>query len=289
MQQVARPQISVRNDPAPSRVAYKMQRMMLRPGFKRFLRIGVPFLTLATVGLVVFSNPQYRQEISLKADEFRRAIQERPEFMVNLMAIDGASDDISDEIRQLLPQNFPVTAFDLDLEEMRQTVANLDVVANVVVQVRKGVLQIIVTEREPVMVWRSGDGLMLVDIDGHRIKPLQNRNLRSDLPLITGAGANLHVQQALEIFASAGPLMPRIRGFARKGQRRWDLVLDRDQRILLPEQNPAFALERVIALAKAQDMLARDLTVIDVRNGKRPTIRMAKGAVDALRKIRAQQ
>lgn len=285
MQQV----VSPRRDPAPSRVSYKMQRMMLRPGFRRFLRLGLPMLVLATTTLIVLSDAGRREVISLKFTEFSRAIEERPEFMVKLMAIDGASASVAEDIRKGLPLNFPITAFDLDLEAMRASIAEIDVVANVVVQVRKGILQIDITERTPALVWRSVDELMLVDKTGHRVVSIEARNARADLPLIAGAGADEYVGQALDIFANSGPLAGRIRGLERMGQRRWDLVLDRNQRIMLPEENPILALERVIALSKAQDMLARDLTVIDLRNGKRPTIRIAQGAIDALRQIRAQQ
>ena len=42
-----------------------------------------------------------------------------------------------------------------------------------------------------------------------------------------------------------------LRGLVRVGDRRWDLVLDRNQKIMLPEQNAPAALERLIALDKA--------------------------------------
>jgi cell division protein FtsQ len=64
------------------------------------------------------------------------------------------------------------------------------------------------------------------------------------------------------------------------GERRWDVVLDRDQRILLPETDPVRALERVIVLDDAQDMLERDLVAVDMRLAARPTIRMNQGAVE---------
>jgi cell division protein FtsQ len=280
---------SPRIDPAPSRVSYKAQRMMLRPGFRRFLRLGLPVLLVGATALIVLSDEMHRDAIALKYTEFRRAIEERPEFMVKLMAIDGAGDLLATEIRQSLPVDFPVTAFDLDLETMRENIAKHDVVADVTVRVRKGILQITVTEREPALVWRSATDLLLLDTGGHRVVSIAARAVRSDLPLVAGAGADKHVAQALEIFAAAGPLADRVRGLERMGQRRWDLVLDRDQRILLPEENPILALERVIALNSAQDMLARDLTRIDMRNAKRPTIRIADSAIQALRQIRAQQ
>jgi cell division protein FtsQ len=59
------------------------------------------------------------------------------------------------------------------------------------------------------------------------------------------------------------------------GERRWDLVLDRNQRILLPEQGAVEALERVIALDGPQDILSRDIKRVDLRLGARPTVQMS--------------
>ena len=73
-------------------------------------------------------------------------------------------------------------------------------------------------------------------------------------------------------------LAPRLRGLVRMGERRWDVVLDRGQRILLPEEAPVQALERVIALDGAQDILSRDITRIDMRLGARPTVKMSEHA-----------
>lgn len=287
MQQVAQPMTAPRRDPAPSRISYKIQRLMLRSGFKRFLRVGVPVLAItATIGIVL-ADANRREAIELKVAEMRRSIEERPEFMVKLMAIDGASDAVAADIRVGLPLEFPMTAFDLDLEEMRAAIAAMDVVASVDVIVRSGVLQINVVERTPLVVWRSFEEIVLLDEGGHRVVPITNRADYPDLPLIAGQGADEHLNQALEVFAATGPLAGRVRGVERMGKRRWDLVLDRSQRILLPEQDPIAALERVIALSKAQDLLARDLTIIDMRNGHRPTIRIADSAIEELRRIRA--
>lgn len=287
MQQVEQTLTAPRRDPAPSRISYKIQRLMLRSGFKQFLRAGLPvFLITATIGTVL-ADAGRREAIELKIAEIRRSIEERPEFMVKLMAVDGASDVVATEIRAGLPLAFPMTAFDLDLEEMRAAIAEMDVVDNVDVIVRSGVLQINVVERTPAVVWRSYQEIVLLDADGHRVTPILSRADYPDLPLIAGQGADKHISQALDILAASGPMAGRVRGIERMGERRWDLVMDRSQRILLPEQKPIAALERVIALSKAQDLLARDLTIIDMRNGHRPTIRIADSALEELRRIRA--
>ncbi|WP_428548668.1 cell division protein FtsQ/DivIB [Profundibacter sp.] len=279
---------NMRRDPAPSRAAYKAQRLMLTPGFRRFLRVGLPVIAIAAAVGIYLSDSDRRDALELKVSEMRRAIEERPEFMVNLLAIDGANDAVAADIREIIPVDFPITAFDLDLEDLRANIAQMDAVASVDVQVRSGILQINVTERVPALVWRTYEGTILLDAAGHRVASIARREERPDLPLVAGDGADVAVGQALEIIAASGPLLTRVRGIERIGERRWDLVLDRNQRILLPEDNPIAALERVIALNKAQDMLARDLTVIDMRNGQRPTIRIADNAIEALRQIRAE-
>ena len=67
------------------------------------------------------------------------------------------------------------------------------------------------------------------------------------------------------------------------GERRWDLVLDRDQRVMLPEAGAVAALNRVIELDRAEDLLARDVAVVDMRNDYRPTIRLGAAAMATLR------
>ncbi|MFZ1725533.1 MAG: cell division protein FtsQ/DivIB, partial [Albidovulum sp.] len=99
------------------------------------------------------------------------------------------------------------------------------------------------------------------------------------LPVIAGEGADENVTEALAIFRAARPIQHRIRGLVRMGERRWDVVLDRDQRIMLPESDPVSALERIIALDQAEDMLGRDIAAVDMRNEQRPTIRLLGGQV----------
>lgn len=278
---------AARRDPAPSRLAYRYERLRLTPLYRGFIRFGLPVIAAFLVGLAVFSNPHVRDTIGMQMTELRRAIEERPEFMVHLMAVDGASDDLADDIREILPLDFPVTSFDLDLEAMRQEVAGLDTVASVSVRIRAGgVLQIDVTERTPAVVWRGPQGVETLDPEGHRVAALMARAERPDLPLITGEGADQAVPEALTLYAEAAPIAHRLRGLVRVGQRRWDVVLDRGVRIMLPEEGAAQALARVIALDSAQDLLERDITHIDLRLSQRPTVRLAPGAVTELRRIR---
>ena len=71
-----------------------------------------------------------------------------------------------------------------------------------------------------------------------RVAEIDGRLRRPDLPLIAGEGAEQHVPEALALLAETGPVATRVRGLVRVGERRWDLVLDRDQVVKLPEADP---------------------------------------------------
>lgn len=271
-------------DPAPSRLSYRLNRLWLRPGFRRFLRLGLPMFAILGTGFWYFGQEANRLALTDKVAELRRSIEDRPEFRVKLMAIDGASVAIAEDIREIVPVDFPVSSFDLDLPGMQQRIGELDAVARVDIQIRQGgVLQVTVVERQPLAVWRVGNDTELLDAVGHRVAVVASRMARPDLPLLAGAGAELHVAEGLKLIAAAGPVSARVRGLVRIGERRWDLVLDRDQRIMLPETDPMQALLRVMALERAQDLLERDILAVDMRNPKRPTLRLAPGAVDDFR------
>ncbi len=278
---------NTRRDPAPSRWSYRLHRLWLTPYVRRLTRIGLPVAVTALTCFWIFSQPQNRTAFAEMFAEIRRTFAERPEFMVGLMAIDGASAELSDDIREILPVDFPISSFDLDLDGMQDLVEELDAVAAVDLRIRKGgVLQIDVTERSPVVVWRLGNALEVLDETGRRVAALATRKARPDLPLIAGRGADKVVPEALDLLDTVGPVLGRVRGLVRVGERRWDVVLDRDQRILLPEDDPVPALEQVIALQQAQDLLSRDLAVVDMRNPRRPTLRMTPLALEELHRIR---
>ncbi|SLN39919.1 cell division protein FtsQ/DivIB [Roseisalinus antarcticus] len=287
MRQVARDKDNARipRDPAPSRWRYRYQRLMLTPGFRKLLRIGAPLALIAGIAGAWFGQEANRMAVQATWIELRDEFQSRPEFMVSAMDIIGADGDLSGQIRDVLPLNFPVTSFDLELEDMRELVAALNAVESARLRVRPGgILEVAVVQREPVAVWRTAQGLKLIDAGGHFVSPLQARADRPDLPLIAGMGADAALDEALRLYAVAEPLTEKLRGLVRLGDRRWDVVLEGGQKILLPSDNPVRALERVMALDSAQDMLDRDIALVDMRNAARPTIRLNPPAAAAFRR-----
>lgn len=271
---------STRHDPAPSRLSYRLQRWMLTPGIRMGLRVGLPFCVVLALTSIFLADQRRQDALSLFVAELRDSIQERPEFMVKLMAIDGAGLNLTQNIREVVPIDFPISSFDLELEQIRALITGLDPVQSASVRIRPGgVLQVDVVERRPAVVWRTRHGLSMLDENGVHVDDLATRTAQPGLPLIAGKGADRHVGEALALMAAARPLAARLRGLVRMGERRWDVVLDRGQRILLPSDNPVRALERVIVLNQGSELLERDVVAVDMRLGERPTLRMSAAAL----------
>lgn len=274
-----------RRDPAPSRFSYRMQRLWLTPTFRFFIRRGLPLIAMGLVIALFFGSATRRQAMVAQYTSVRTQVEHRPEFMLSMLSIDGATPTLADAVRKMLDISFPVSSFDLDLKTIRAKVEGLDAVASANVRVGPGgVLQVTITERQPIAVWRTADGLMLVDKTGHRVANLTKRDARADLPLLVGPGADEAVPEATALLAAAGPLAPRVRALVRVGERRWDVVLDRHQRILLPETDPVAALERVIALDQARGLFDRDILSVDMRLPDRPAVQLSPAAFAARQK-----
>ena len=271
-----------RRDPAPSRLSYRWHRIWLTPLYRRLLRLGLPAFLVALAFGIWFGDTGRRERSFAVVTAIRDQIASRPEFRVSGLVISGASPATERAIVEALGLSFPVSSLGLDLDGLRTRLTGLDAVADAGLRVNaEGALEVRVRERLPILVWRHGEGLDLLDETGHRVAALATRADRPDLPLIAGQGAEAAVPEALALLAAAEPLRARMRGLVRMGERRWDLVLDRGQRILLPAEGAAAALERIIALDQAEDLLDRDVTAVDLRNGHRPTLRLAPHAMAA--------
>ncbi len=277
----------MRRDPAPSRWSYRMQRLWLTPVFRVLFRFGLPvFVVFGAIGLYLQDDTR-RAALAQTFIDLREDFQDRPEFRVSLVSIEGASPELVDAIRARMEVALPQSSFDIDLAAVRARIEALDAVEVADMKVRTGgVLQVDVTERTPVMLWRTETRIDMLDAGGHRVASLASRADRPDLPLIAGEGADLAADEALAILAAASPLEGRIRGLVRMGLRRWDIVLDRDQRILLPADKPVAAVERLLALDQVQDILARDISAIDLRIAARPVLRLTPHAQLQIRRAK---
>lgn len=127
-----------RKDPAPSRLAYRLNRMMLRPLVRRLVHVGLPAFLAALVAGIWLSDDTRRANLTGGIDAIVDRIQHRDEFMVRMMTIEGASPAVDKGLRAMLPVDLPASSFDIDLEKLRERVLKLDAVEAVDLRIKPG-------------------------------------------------------------------------------------------------------------------------------------------------------
>lgn len=279
-------------DISPSRLSYRLHRLWLTPAVRRFVGQGLPILVMVAAMAAFWAGEDRRAWVMGIFTDIRTAIEARPEFRIERVEVVTDSPEVAQAVLARLDVALPATSLRLDLDDLRARAEALDAVARAGLTVRSGgstgagVLEVRLTERSPALVWRHAGGLDLIDTDGRRVARIAHRGVRADLPLIAGEGAPAAVAEAHRLLAAAAPVRDRLVGLVRVGERRWDLVLDRNQRVMLPETGAVAALERALALDAAQGLLARDIALVDLRNPQRPTLRLTPEAAAELARIR---
>jgi len=271
-------------DPAPSRVAYRIMRLLLIPRLRLIFTLGFPSLLIFCATLGLFININVWENISAIKKDLKLAFVERPEFMIKVASIDGSSDELANEIREILPLDFPVSYFDLDIKYLHKVVNEIPAVASAAIKISAGgVLQINVAEKSPAFIWRKDNVMSVIDETGSFIRIANSRVDYPKLPLVVGEAADLAVSEISSLMQANEYFKDHVRAFIRVGERRWDLILENNVRIMLPQREFLAAFDRLMLMNEAGSLFSGRLSNIDMRLVVRPTVRVDTVSVDPLK------
>ena len=271
-------------DPAPSRIAYRIMRLLLIPRLRLIFTLGFPSLLIFCATLGLFINVNVWENISAIKKDSKLAFVERPEFMIKVASIDGSSDELANEIREILPLDFPVSYFDLDIKYLHKVVNEIPAVASAAIKISAGgVLQINVAEKSPAFIWRKDNVMSVIDETGSFIRIANSRVDYPKLPLVVGEAADLAVSEISSLMQANEYFKAHVRAFIRVGERRWDLILENNVRIMLPQREFLAAFDRLMLMNEAGSLLSGRLSNIDMRLVVRPTVRVDTVSVDPLK------
>ncbi len=270
-------------DPAPSIISYRLMRLMLIPRLRLILTLGIPSLVIICGTLVLLLNINLHENIEALKKDLKRALVERPEFMIKVASVDGASDELAHEIREIMPLDFPVSYFDLDIKYLHKVLNDIPAVESAAIKVTvSGVLQIDISERTPAFIWRKDDVISIIDEKGKFIRLATSRLDYPELPLVVGEAANLSIADISSLMEDNQNFLDQVRAFVRVGERRWDLVLDNNLRIMLPQTEFLAAFDRLMLMNHTGSLFSKQLSTVDMRLVERPTVRVGAVSVDPL-------
>ena len=274
-------------DPAPSRVSYILQRFWLRRNIRLTLSATLFAFTLGFGIYLLEDKKHILSQLAKRIDNVQQLLELSTAFKIEGIKV-ISDDQISvEKISKVLDLEFPINSLKINVEELKTKLENISFIHSASVRITSaGFVEIMVTSRTPVIIHRVGMRYALLDIEGKVVEEILSRKDRQELPLIIGSGAEKFVQEALLLLIESKDLVTRIRGLVRVGERRWDIILDRNQKINLPEKNPLKAIKKIVLLNEVQKIFARDISYLDFRDINRPILGLTESSARELRNLR---
>jgi cell division protein FtsQ len=164
----------------------------------------------------------------------------------------------------------------VDLDATRQKLLDYGWIADARVSRRlPDTLVVDVVERSPVAVWQNKGQLMLIDEGGVLLDGVQ-ANRMPRLPLVIGDGANAQEPAYRKLMAAAPALKPVVKAAVWVGNRRWDILFQTGERLVLPEgeADSARALVKFAQLDGTLGLLGKGYSRFDLRDPSRLVVRM---------------
>jgi len=162
-----------------------------------------------------------------------------------------------------IKENMPI--FGVSIVEAQKSLTDISWVKTVSIS-RRLPDKIIVElkERTPAALWQYQKKISLIDQEGtvlatEDLSPWQN------LPLVVGDGAPKHAGDLLGLLNAEPAVAKELVSAVWVGQRRWDLHLQNNIIVKLPEQDSELALRRLALLAEQKNLFGRNIAAIDLR------------------------
>jgi cell division protein FtsQ len=186
-------------------------------------------------------------------------------FSIQDFYLEGRNRTSMDDINKALgiKKGDPILRF--SIEESRERLEKIASVKQAAVErALPDTLYVRIVEREPVALWQHKGKVALVDDNGVVMNDVDSESYQQ-LPLIVGEDAPQHVRELLTILAADQELAKRFAAAVYVGERRWNIRLESGIEVKLPEENPAEAWKKLADLQAHQQLLERDIKVIDLR------------------------
>ncbi len=192
--------------------------------------------------------------------------------------------DITVDGRRLVSREAVMAALDVhagqsmltfDPKLARQRLESIEWVESAIVERRlPSMIYVKLKERAAVALWQRDRDFVLIDRQGRVVRTV-DPNYYGYLPLIAGAGAPEQITALSLLLQEVPEIGRRVRAAVWVGERRWNITLDNMVQVMLPEEDAAAALKTLAELDRKQQLLSRDVSVIDLRLPDRMVVRLA--------------
>lgn len=223
-------------------------------------------------GVLCWKNSAFSRTIQVVSDKIYGVTVDAG-YCVKTLFIEGRNRTPLDAINDALDIDRGSPILRLNLNEIRTRLEKIESIKSASIErALPDTLFVRVVEREPVARWQYQGKIALVDDNGVVMNGLDLAPYK-ELPLIVGEDAPKNVAELLNLLLSEPDLTKRFTAAIWVGNRRWNIRLQHknadenepDIEIRLPEKEPLAAWKQLAEMQKKEQVLDRDIKVIDLR------------------------
>lgn len=190
-------------------------------------------------------------------------------FKVKDILVTGRQQIPAEELLASLSVKRGMPLFSVSIASAERSLSSIPWVKNVRISRRlPDTIVVALDERKPVALWQYQRRISLIDAEG-AVLTTENLDDWKHLPLVVGAGAEKHVATLVGMLAAEPAIAANLIAAVRVEDRRWDLRLTNNITVKLPENDMELALRRLAVLDQDNNLFARDIVAIDLRQPER--------------------
>ncbi len=265
------------NDPAPSRLYYKINRLFYRLWFRLALIIVLLVVSILISKKFLYKDIDLNAEIRLLSQESSAIYKGLTELSIKRILVKGAQESLKKEIVTLI-QNAATEGFStLKAQALREKIEDIRKVKKAFVKFSTDGLVIVnVIERKEAVVFFNNDLYEILDSNGVILSIKKNYEGLSSFPLLVGKDASKNINALLVLLNEIGSYQSEVLYYEWVGERRWDIHMKSDLVFKLPEDDLIKGLKVMRMFLRETNKLAKTVVSVDLRNIDKPIIRFRK-------------
>ena len=265
------------NDPAPSKLSYKINRLFYRLWFKLLLTIVFLALSVLLAKNFFYKSIDLNAEIRSISRESSDLYKGLTELSIRKILVKGARESLKKEIITLV-ENAATKGFSaLKAQALREKIEEIKKVKKAFVKFSTdGIVIVNVVERKEAIVFFNNDLYEVYDKDGVILTINQNYKGLSSFPLLVGKDGSKNIPELLALVNEIGSYKSKVLYYEWVGERRWDIHMKNDLVFKLPENNLSKGIKVMNMFLNETNRPLNPIVSVDLRNINKPIIKFKK-------------
>lgn len=238
--------------------------------------LGVILIGSISAVPVFYEYKYLESQLTSKLIEVFGNIPKTTGLIVREVIVEGRSKTKKSALLQALQVSEGDNILAINITEMKDRINKLPWVKSARIERHfPNKISLTLVERTPMARWQTNRVLKLIDVHGDVI-PRVDLTRFSHLPIIIGKNAPKIAGQILKTLSNEPNLFRRVKSLTLVSDRRWDVQLNNQINVNLPEKNPGKAWAHLATVEQGHNIFDDQIQGIDMRLENQLIIKIEK-------------